>query len=352
MDKYNTNVVNEIHPTQVGTNIVNTTLLDMLDNVRLGLADSEHNLTTTVCPGAQTIHNFCPDCDIPMEISGVEYICKNCSMTIKNEKDTCDHDAVSNNNLHMTTGRNRGKIYNINSDYTRAQKKAILDQLTKNASDFAGSKIPQNVLNATATQYNNIQKFVTEDEVDGNGNVKSQKKFVRRGTIKDEVIATLIKYEGRREGIFLKNRDIASFMKLPTCGFARGEDIVRTLRERGEIDLPMDDEPVEGFTDRYLEALGIEEPLNSKYSAFIKDLIDESERLKIGMNSQISSKVVGSIWLIIVNCNLNITAAKLEKAADDTKKNTFVKFYKSVIDNMTVFSTIFTKHSIPKVPKS
>lgn len=327
-----------IHPTQIGANIVDQTLLNNLDNIRIGLSTETNK-----------IHNFCPDCKIPMEISGTEYNCKNCGMTRKNEKETYDHETAGSANIHISTGRNRGQIYNNNSDYTKAQKKSILDQLNRNSAEYNGTMIPHNVLNATATQYNNIQKFITEDEIDGDGNVKNQKKFVRRGNIKDEVIAALLKWEGRREGIFLKNRDIAKFMKLSTQGFARGEDIIRTLVAEGKIDLPMDDDSVEGFCDRYLEALNIEEPQYSKYGVFIKDLIEESENRKIGMNSQISSKVVGAIWIIIINCNLNISSQQLEKATDNTKKNTFVKFYKSVTENLNVFAPIFTKHSIPKL---
>jgi transcription initiation factor TFIIIB Brf1 subunit/transcription initiation factor TFIIB len=128
---------------------------------------------------------------------------------------------------------------------------------------------------------------------------------VRRGNIKDEVLAGLIYFECIRASIVRKKKDIALFMKLPTNGFSRGEDILRNLQAEGKIDIPVDEEPIEGFVDRYLEELNLDNP---NYIKFIVELVDESERRKIGMNSQLSSKAVGALWIIITQCGLNISS--------------------------------------------
>ena len=290
--------------------------------------------------------NYCQDCpDTPMILAGNEYQCPRCGQVQHEIEVAQDHDDTVSGSIRITTGSSRGRYYTNNGDYTKTQKKFILDQLIQNQSAFTGNAFPRDILHEVATKYNSIQKMITEDDIDSEGNVRGQKKFVRRGNIKDEVLAGLIYFECIRKKLVRKKKDIAVFMKLPTYGFSRGEDILRNLQAEGKIDIPVDEEPIEGFVDRYLEALNLENPI---YSKFIVDLVNESERLKIGMNSQLSSKVVGSVWIIITKCGLKITAPMLEKAADNTKKNTFVKFTKVVFDNMGTLGHIFTRHGIPK----
>lgn len=279
-------------------------------------------------------YNYCPDCpDTPMVLSQNEYQCPQCGQ-VRGYEEAKDHDDVAGGSVRITTGTSKGRYFTNNGDYAKTQKKFILEQLIQNQSAFTGNAFPRDVLNAVATQYNSIQKLITEDE----------KKFVRRGNIKDEVLAGLIYFECVRKGLVRKKKDIATFMKLPTNGFSRGEDILRNLQAEGRIDIPVDAEPIEGFVDRYLEALNID---NQSYAQFITKLVQESERKKIGMSSQLSSKIVGSIWLLINKCDLKITAAQLEKAADNTKKNTFVKFYKIVGENIAELRHVFIEFGIP-----
>lgn len=299
-----------------------------------------------VCEDINVKYNYCPNCDTPMDLAGIEYQCRDCGLTKLNESDgNKDHDETVSGSIRITTGANRGRFYNVNGDYARTQKKMILDQLVSRQSKYSGPAFPMNILNATACQYNLIQKMIMEDEIDEDGKVSGQKKFVRRGNIKDEVLAGLIHFECIRENLVRKKKDIAEFMGLNTNGFARGEDILRNLEAEGKIDIPVDKEPIEGFVDRYLCALDLE---NAKYNQFIIDLVNESEAKKIGMNSQISSKIVGAIWILITKYKLGITSQALEKAADNTKKNTFTKFSKIILDNMNCFGHIFDRHGVPK----
>ncbi|SIP85835.1 Putative TFIIB [Pacmanvirus A23] len=293
----------------------------------------------------ETQYNYCPDCKIPMTLAGSEYNCDMCGLTEQFAADGCkDHDETVSGSIRITTGSNKGRFYNITGDYTKTQKKFILDQLLQNQSNFTGMAFPMNVLNAAATQYNSIQKFITEDDIDIDGKVRGQKKFVRRGNIKDEVLAGLIYFECIREKLVRKKRDIAIFMKLPTYGFSRGEDILRNLVGEGKLDLPTEDEPICGYLDRYVEILGI---TNQSHLNFVIEIVEESEKRKIGMNSQISSKIVGALWILVTKLGLPITAIALEKACDNTKKNTFVKFQKTVLANMKVFEFIFRRYNIP-----
>lgn len=292
-----------------------------------------------------TQHNYCPDCKIPMTLAGNEYQCNQCGQMQQYIVDAVkDTDEIVNSSIRISTGSNKGRFYNITGDYTKTQKKIVLDQLLRNQSNFKGNAFPINILNAAATLYNNIQKLITEDDVDENGNVKGQKKFVRRGYIKDEVLAAIIYFECIREKLVRKKRDIALFMKLPNNGFSRGEDILRNLHAEGKIDIPCDgDEPIIGYVDRYLEALNLDDPI---WSNFIIDLVTVSENKKIGMNSQLSSKVVAAVWILNIQCGLNKSPQIIEKACDNTKKNTFTKFTKIVSANLHIFKDVFDRHGI------
>lgn len=313
------------------------------------ISDHQSALQTSL---QSTQHNYCPDCKVPMELSGSEYQCHACGLTQKNELECNngnssikDHDDTVSSSIRITTGTNRGRFYNVQGDYTKTQRKAILTQLLQHQSRYTGPAFPLNVLNATATQYNRIQKMITEDDLDENGKVRGQKKFVRRGSIKDEILAALLYFECIRENVVRKKKDIAVFMGLVTNGFSRGENILRNLEAEGKIELPDDNEPVSGYVDRYLEALNIDKP---EYGQFIIALVEDSERRKIGVGSQISSKIVGAIWILINKCRLNITAQALEKATDNTKKNTFTKFSNIVLDNIRTFAPIFAMYGIPQ----
>lgn len=289
--------------------------------------------------------NYCQDCIIPMILAGSDYQCSQCGRVRHFAGDICkDRDDVTSSSIRIASGINKGRFYNISGDYARTQMKTIVDQLLQKHSAFTGMAFPLNILHAAATQYNRIQKYITEDDVDESGIVRGQKKFVRRGNIKDEILAALIYFEGIRINVVRKKRDIAIFMKLPTYGFSRGEDILRNLQAESKIDIPVDDEPIEGYVDRYMDGLNLDNP---NYSRFIIDLVQESETRKIGMNSQLSSKIVGAIWILIDKCHLGISYAKLEKATDNTKRNTFSKFYNIVINNIGAFAHIFVKYGIP-----
>jgi hypothetical protein len=279
--------------------------------------------------------NHCADCNIRMELTGTNYKCSQCGYTMCNDPDRGkDLDEAGSSSIRITTGANKGRLRNGNADYSKVQKKNLLDQLMQKQTQYDGPKFSKDILLAAVVQYGMSQKYIKQEE----------KKFVRRGSIRDEILASLVFFECIRAKNIRKRKDIATFMGLLTSGFARGEDIVRTWQAQGLIDLPVNEETVEGYADRYLEALGLENPI---YNAFISEIVKASMDNKIAMSSQISSKIVGSIWILITQLGLNISAKTLEDAADNTKKNTFMKFCKAVYSAGHIFAIIFRKCDIP-----
>lgn len=305
--------------------------------------------------GEDVLYNHCPNCKIPMTISNNEYHCENCGLsTASVGSDDVSLEATSGA-IRIGSGPNKGRFYNYGGDYARTQRQAIMKQLTCNTNEYHGSQFPPNILARVATIYNTIQKqtvmqlvsFGQGAGIDGEDQVPLMipRRNVWRGDIKDEILASLIYFVCIDECTFRKKGDIADFMHLPSKGFSRGEEILRMLHAEGNTDIPVCEAGITGFTDRYLEALCLDDP---RYELFITEICNLSETKKMGMSSKMSSKVVGTLWIIIENCKLNITLEKLDKATDKTKKSTFIKFSRVVADNMGTFGPIFDKYKIPR----
>lgn len=283
--------------------------------------------------------NYCPDCpDVPMLLCLSEYRCSQCFRTESADITAADIKGPGNGN---SLNRFRGP-----GEYTKTQKESIMRLLKSNLDSYNGDKFQLDVLEEVATQYNNIQQ-ITEETHDESGNVNGEKKFVRRSNIKNEVLAALIYFECMNRGLVRKKKDIATFMKLPANGFSTGEDILRTLAADGKFYIPVDDEPIEGFANRYLETLGIEGETAERYVKFITEIIAIAEAKMIGVNSLPPSKVAGTIWILVTQLKLKITVDTLESACDQTKKNTFIKFFNAVFGKIDLFKAVFGKYKVP-----
>jgi transcription initiation factor TFIIIB Brf1 subunit/transcription initiation factor TFIIB len=278
-----------------------------------------------------------------MQQQNVEYICESCGIVVPNsDAETQSYDDKGTSGSASC----RSKYYSSGTDYSHTQRKYIADQLTNNAKDYKGKPILDSVLSEVATSYNNIQRHVAAKKQAGeaptNADTSAGKRWVRRGGIKDEVLACLLYFECIRQGDARKKRDIAQFMKLSTSGFSRGEGIVRELQTRGDVELPECDDVPSQLIRRYCSVLGVE-----YYAGFVREIVEESEKRKIGMHSQVSSKIVGTIWVLLTHMHRKITAAELEKCTDGTKKNTFMKFSNLIPKYMDAFSPIFIKYGVP-----
>lgn len=273
----------------------------------------------------------CPDCNIAMEITVSECICPQCGL-IKEYV----IDAHKSPDDLITGTTSRGRYYTV-GDYSKTQLATIMAQLSGNAREFEGNAFPPNVLTAAAETYNKIQKHTVEEPSGG------QKKFVKRGSIKDEILAALIYFEGIRvAGLPRKRRDITKFMKL-SGGFARGENILRDLAAEGVIELPQIEDTIEGYIDRYIDALDIDD---DRVREFVIESVNASETARICMTSLLSSKIAGALYTAIIGLKLPIPVADIEAAADGCKRNTFKKFYEAIKGNRKVFGDIVKKHGL------
>jgi transcription initiation factor TFIIIB Brf1 subunit/transcription initiation factor TFIIB len=281
--------------------------------------------------------NICPDCNISMPYmkENDEMVCTGCGFVKSGGGEAGVSKDASAGYIRMSSRNNPNsvRVFSINNDYSKTQKKTTLDLLVANCNRYDGRKIPKSILQATATLYNDIQKNVLTEE---------DKKFVKRGTIRHEVLAAILYYECIEFNVARRKKDIAAFMRLQTGGFSRGEKIVRALNSNGSINIQIDKEPASDFATRYLAILGID----PKYQEFVSEFIKTSEEYNIGMTSQSSSKVVGAIWILINGLGLAKTHAEVEAATDNCKRNTYLKYCRSVEAAPNIFEPVFEKHGV------
>lgn len=287
--------------------------------------------------------NQCPQCHIEMTMYRGEYSCP-CGYKLEVIIQRHDNDTtLSGGTIRMASGSKKGRVYTINGNNIQLRKRALMALLLQNNAQYTGPVIPMDVLHSVVDTYNNIQQVMTGVD---------EKKFVHRASIKNEILAGLIKFACIASNTTRKNKDIAKFMRLKTSGFAKGENILRELHAKGVINITVDEDPLAGYLDRYIEALelesvGIDKATANTYKDFISELIMASEDYNICVKSQISSKIVGCLWIVIRMKKLNICCEQLEAATDNTKRNTFIKFYNAVFEFLTVFVDIFNKYGIP-----
>jgi hypothetical protein len=277
-----------------------------------------------------SMHNMCPDCpDTIMVIHLSEYKCPSCLRT---------------ESADITVAEVRSTMHGRFTEYSKCQRDVVSKQLHWNNEKFGGigDKFQKDILETVADQYNMIQKNAKLDVYDIDGNAVGKKKFVKRSNVKNEIIAALLFFECNRRKIPRKPKDIAQFMCLQADGFSVGEDTVRQLISDGLTDLEITEEPYEGFAARYLETL----EQDNHYIDFCKDIIDLADDKNIGLSSLPPSKVAGCIWMLSVQCRWNLSIDKIESACDNTKKNTFIKFYNAICKNKKRFLHIFQQYNI------
>lgn len=284
-------------------------------------------------------YHICRECDVAMELSNEtsQFICPDCGKHRTIVGDLKGNDPESTGSLFATSScAGNRRIYHISTDYSRTQKKNILDQLNKNLVNKTGPNIPKNIIAATAEKYNEIQKF------------QAEKKFVKRGDVKDRIIAAILYYECLNSGVPRRRKEISDFMRLETGGISSGEKTLRELNTKGIINIDMSVDPLDAFIERYLECLQIDE----KYRGFIKDIIERSTSKDISNHCEMTSKIIGCINLIISrDKTIGLTAKDLDNKCN-IRVNTFTKYSKSIEARMSHFSDIFIKHKLnPKVKK-
>lgn len=266
--------------------------------------------------------DLCPSCSAIMHVENYALVCEECGMIVKDSK--------------------TDKVYNEGEPNTSQQsvrQDIILAELRKN-NEISKVKIADGILIIAAKTFCDIQSKMDD------GTDKSNK-FVRRGNIKNQMLAEIIFHICANSGKSIKQKDAKAFMQVKTKGFSKGSNIARLLARDRIIDIPIDVNPQQDYINRYLDNLKINTPENNN---FINEFIGITNKNKIGHKSIISSKIVGTIALLVMY-KINIEGGGIgldiiENACDKIRKNTFLRFLKEVDANKYSYVELFWRYDV------
>lgn len=305
--------------------------------------------------------NICPDCHSVMDTQGDEYVC-HCGRIV------CHVDSHLTSDSSLRGGRDMRHYYG-SSDPMKTQRTGVYDclvayrekYLMKIASrrgipydpssslvdggalsEFAPSL---SVLANVAKIYNDIQRAA----------LKKGTQFIRRRDVRNEIIAAILSMECGK-GDQMNKKEISEMMGLRTEGFSRGHEQLLLQSADGNIILDCDAKICENtIMFYYKKTLGAYlsdqfmatkmNPNNTLISAlellrdtddelnlrFIRKIVNSSIKHHIGVQSQLQSKIVGTIWFIILAMRYPITTQRIDIMSGGIKKGTFLKFSRTII---------------------
>ena len=293
---------------------------------------------------AHSLQGMCEICNVPMNFieKTCSYRCETCGREeeIVGGQREFIKDKILSGTVRSINGTRRIR-YSAGSDYAHVRFNAILNSLITKNNQYAGAKFSSNILVRTANIFNDILKI-------GASNIEGEKKILKKDNVKDDILGAILYEICRIEGTPRRKRDIAEFLNKSdgTKGIAEGTKFVRDLCISGKLhlDICTDDRAfTQAYTDRYLEALGIEKP---EYNKFVVDLVEATKNTSIGYNSVINTKVAGAIWTLVIQEKLNKTRDDVERACDNIRANTFQKYSTAIIANILKFIKIFIENRI------
>lgn len=296
---------------------------------------------------AQNEYKNCNDCNIQMQPNiNNTLTCPNCgyikNVIIENlEYEPSMSGYNTNNNYHIPikcVGKNSFQyqkyLRNNTSQYSIIQEttlRKLLEKLNYQSNDFV---IPKNIINNVLIQYKKIRETSK----------------IHRGEILKGILGSLIYYECLKEGIIRKPKELAKWYSISENDLSKGDKILRELDEKKIINLPINKEFANEYINSYLKRIN----LDIKYEAFLTELLNNINLLKIGNpNARLSTKIASLIFLLIISKNYNITSEEISKEFD-ISISTFKSFYLEIYKNKDKLNIIFDKYSIilpTKIPR-
>lgn len=284
----------------------------------------------------QPTSDICPNCNISMQSRIGQYVCGQCGLIQYKNEDVDINSVSSSGVISIKSGKYTRKFHSSTHNTELNRINYTLMMLNKFQMNSPNFKIAPNLLHDVAVKFASI-KIPDENE--------ELKPLIKRGIFKRQLLVVMIYHMAISEyKVQYRRADIATWAGLSNDGLSKASTFLRNLHAKGYIDMTFDNETVFGYTNRYFEAIGID---NGDYIKFATELVEYTETKKILMTSKLSSKVAGALWIVITHCKLNFPASEVEKCSDNIKPATFKKFSKIVDTNIDKFAHIFNKYKIP-----
>lgn len=217
-------------------------------------------------------------------------------------------------------------IRNNTSEYKKIQETNIKNKIFHFNYNYEKINIPKNIISIAVDQYKKIR----------NNN------RVYRGDILNGIICGLIYYECLKESIAINPKDIANWAGISENNMSKGDKIIKTLQDEGVLILPENENMDYDFIRSYLIKLSI----NQKYLNFLYELLQTINMYKIcNINSRISTKTAGLVYLIIKCENLEISVDNIS-IEFGICVSTFKTYYTNVLKHKDIITPIFDKYEI------
>lgn len=217
-------------------------------------------------------------------------------------------------------------IRNNTSEYKKIQENNIKNKILHFNYNYEKINIPKNIISVAIDQYKKIRN----------------NKHVYRGDILNGIICGLIYYECLKESIAINPKDIANWAGISENNMSKGDKIIKILQDDGVLTIPENENMEYDFIKSYLIKLNIDH----KYLTFLYDLLQNINMYKIcNINSRISTKTAGLVYLIIKCENLDISVEDISTEFGICI-STFKTYYTNVMKHKEIITPVFEKYEI------
>ena len=284
-------------------------------------------------------HVLCISCDVKMiPISDTLFECPVCDQQYFNQTQ------VASESMDSLTGNSRTRYGDYRLQQIQNNRLALIKKNMKYEKTTGKSGLPEFVLDEAARLYSSLQiSYYNLRRV----------KFVRRGKIKDQILACLVFKILKKKGMIRQRSEISIIFELEDTGFSVGETQVQELEKALDLDLVCDDgDEVIDLATRYLKDLdkltnsGI---FTTKNLQFVIDIVIRAEVIKCGICCYLYSRIAGAIFILTQELKMDPKNKIIEQACDSCKKNTFERFKKIIMINYIYFEDIFTEFHTSRV---
>lgn len=312
---------------------------------------------------------ICPTCHIVMEIQNDEYVCKCGRIITCIERHISSEVAEYSQNSQMSrrryyTPRTRtSDLFAATSDHLFERREAYARDLARisNVAYIPGSSLIDNDISILHNRVPDSKVLVETARIycsmKEHASAGSQSFPYISGNARDELLAAIMFHEGNKTRCFA-SRDIANMMNLRSDGMGHGHEHLTYLASLGyfAMDTVVETRAAkiryyyEQIIDPFIKIVYASDPsiidsISRNNMNFIMEIVVCATSSFIGIRSQLQSKIVGTIWFLIINSGYNISSNEVDERSGGIKKATFTRFT-SAINSSEVLMNIARKYGM------
>jgi transcription initiation factor TFIIIB Brf1 subunit/transcription initiation factor TFIIB len=303
----------------------------------------------------------CSECFCPMQVQGLEFVCPECGLISEGPLEMEVFNRAHCSEMMRAAPRLRmvgpdSSWYQRDLDRTstvvdtsESQRRTIMQELLAYNVAYRekyNSTFPNNVLNAVADHYTQVQKVC-----------------VKRSHMKQTILAAMLMHVCIRHNFIRSTTEVAKFMQLNTQGIARGDDFLRSLYADNKIDIDVNaDRLIPHVTTAFAkldlntkELAAISPNLLHKNHAFddsttylqdaVCSIVRTALNKNIGIQSNLSSKAMASTYEILRRAGAHITLDDVVKRCN-IRKNTITRFTSDLLNFHSHFEEIYKNYGL------